>query len=80
MKVNYLALFALDDSSYILHFIVNLYTSIRKDTPAVLATTEMERGKKRKRNLDLPRITYHASDRTFERLFKGTQLPMDYLV
>jgi hypothetical protein len=32
----------------------------------------MERGKKRKHNLDLPRITYHASDRTFERLFKGT--------
>lgn len=31
----------------------------------------MEKGKKRKRNLDLPRITYHASDRTFERLFKG---------
>jgi hypothetical protein len=31
----------------------------------------MEKGKKRKRNLDLPRITYHASGRTFERLFKG---------
>lgn len=34
----------------------------------------MERGKKRKHNLDLPRITYHASDRMFERLFREQSL------
>lgn len=29
-------------------------------------------GKKRKRESDYPRIIYHTSNRTFDRLFKGT--------
>jgi hypothetical protein len=31
-------------------------------------------GKKRKREADYPRIIYHTSNRTFDRLFKGTTL------
>lgn len=34
----------------------------------------MEGTKKRKRDADLPRITYDAGTRTFDRLFKGMTL------
>jgi hypothetical protein len=34
----------------------------------------MEETKKRKRDVELPRITYNAASRTFDRLFKGNGL------
>ncbi|KAF8070579.1 hypothetical protein FPV67DRAFT_1487906 [Lyophyllum atratum] len=34
----------------------------------------MEKGKKRKRDADYPRIAYHTSTRTFDRLFKEDTL------
>lgn len=40
----------------------------------------MEIGSKRKRDLGCPRITFHASDRTFDRLLRGNLFPRSFVL